>query len=74
MVKRDGAFLKTQRITKIGQHIAKNISKGVDYEGLLTWIEATIGLTNMKAREYVAIACRVHAWEIKKGVIEVATE
>ena len=51
MVRQDGAFLRTQRIGEILRVIKRNqpVKKGE----LISYIEATIGLTRKRVEEYL---------------------
>ncbi len=53
MVRKDGAYLKTERIAKIRQIIVRNTP--VEKNKLISHIEATIGLTKKRIEEYLDI-------------------
>jgi len=74
MSRRDGAFIRAQRLHQIAQKVAQAMPEGADYERVLDWIEFTIGLSRPRAKEYLDKVIRVHGWTVKNGVIKPAEE
>jgi len=64
--KRDGSWVKTQRINQITQKIAPDINNGkkVNLKKLFAWISITIGLTNKTATTYLEELATVYDWII----------
>jgi len=67
MSRRDGAFIKTERIKRIAKEIAKQAPKNVEIEKVLMWIEANIGLSPKRSLEYLNLACASQGWIILLG-------
>ena len=67
MVKKDSAWLKTERLKIIARSLATMITqnKKVDYEHFITLIEYEHGLTRKKAKYYIDLICKTHDWEIE---------
>jgi len=74
MSRRDGAFIRAQRLHQIAQKVASAFPAGADYEKTLDWIEYTIGLSRARAKEYLDKVIRVHGWVVRNGVIKPAEE
>jgi len=74
MVRRDGAFVKTERIKTITRQIARSFPGEIDIEKMIIWIEVNIGLSPGRAREYIEKACIVQDWNILEGQIVVKNE
>ena len=64
--KRDGSWVKTQRITLIAAKIAPDIKDGkkVNLKKLFAWISITIGLTNKTALNYLEELAVIYDWVI----------
>lgn len=56
MVRRNGGFIKTQRIADIKKYIVQQSPKPIALNRLVLWVEANIGLTKVKAQEYIEVA------------------
>lgn len=69
MVRRDGAFIKTERVRRIGKEIAKHSPKAMSLDRLMAWVEMEIGLTRKRAEEYILLACLAHGWVIEDGMV-----
>jgi len=69
MVGKDAGFLKMQRIQKIKKEMAKSISKGLDKNRLLDWIEINLGLSRLTAEKYVGLIVRAQGWIENEGKI-----
>lgn len=70
-IRRDSAFLRSQRIKKITTEMAKKITTGLRLRGLLIWIQIEIGLSENKAREYVDLICEAKGWKLNNGGISI---
>lgn len=70
-VRRDGSFIRSQRLIQIGKRIAVGLSefKTVDVEQLILWIQMNLGLTEKRASEYVAVVVKAKGWVLKDGEI-----
>lgn len=70
-MRKDGSFVKTERLRNISTQIAKAFNqsdeKKVDLAVLISWIEMNIGLTKARALEYIDTCCSVHGWSIIDG-------
>lgn len=62
MVSRDSSKLKVERLAEIRRVMQQSISKGVEVERLLDYIELNIGLRRSTAAEYVALVTRAEGW------------
>ena len=62
MVRRDAALLRKQRLQEIERRMAQGISRGIDLDKLLDWIEYEIGLTRKTAMRYVELIVRKQGW------------
>jgi len=69
MSRRDGAWIKAQRLKMIAKEVAKTFPEGADLEHVLLWIEVNIGLSRKKAQEYLAKVVAVKGWRIEDGRI-----
>jgi hypothetical protein len=72
-MRRDGSFVKVERINQIRREIAKNLPNPVDLEKLRIWVECNIGLSKQKAEEYIDIVVSSAGWIIVDGKIVIAT-
>jgi hypothetical protein len=70
-VRRDGSFVRSQRLLDISRLIAKafSIDKRCNIEDLKLNIAMNIGLTEKTALQYVDLVCRAKGWTIKDGFI-----
>lgn len=65
MVRKDGAWIKQQRIKKICTHTAKEIENGPrTLSSILSWVEINIGLNRHKAFEYTLLCAKTYGWVI----------
>ena len=69
-MRRDGSFVKVERISQIRKEIAKLLPDPVDVEKLKLWVECNIGLSKQKTEEYVELAIRTAGWIIEDGKIK----
>jgi len=69
MVRRDGAFVKTQRIKQIVREIARQPPGPVSLDRMVTWVEVNIGLSTRRALEYIEKACLAQGWLVTNGEI-----
>jgi hypothetical protein len=70
MVRKDGAFIKSQRLITIGREVAKHMPNGVPYDKIIMWIEWNIGLSKVKATEYLDAVIERYDWAVEDGVIK----
>lgn len=71
MVRKDGTWVKIQRLAQIAQFIAKAMGEGkVEIEKTLVWIQYEMGLTEQKAREYLGLVMIKHGWINNDGIIQ----
>lgn len=54
--RKDGGFIKTQRIAYIKKRIIQQSPNKINIKNLITWIEGSIGLSKRRAREYIEVA------------------
>lgn len=69
MVRRNGKFVKSQRMIEISQLIAKTLPDGVDYEKLVTLLEFE-GYREDTARRYIDTVLKIKGWIIIDGTIK----
>ncbi len=73
-MRKDGSFIKTERLKQISTQIAISMSmdsdKKVSLEKILLWIEFNIGLSREKAIDYVDKVLIVKDWGVKDGFIQ----
>jgi len=70
MTRKDGSFIKTERLHQISHKIKEDIKEGVDYNRILDWIEFNIGLRRDTAQDYLDKIIRVEGWVITNGYIK----
>ena len=70
-VRRDGSYVRSQRLLTISKMIAKDFSQDhkSELEDLKLKIAMEIGLTEKTAMQYVDLVCRAKGWTIKDGFI-----
>lgn len=68
-MRKDGSFVKVERLSQIRKQIAKELPEPVDLEKLQLWVECTIGLSEQKTREYIEKAVASGGWYIIDGKI-----
>ena len=69
MVRKDGSYVKTQRMRRIAAFIAKADGDKIKTDKLLAWIEVNVGLTKAKAKQYVATLALAFDWKEKDGYL-----
>lgn len=70
MVRKDGTWVKIQRLTQITQFVAKAMGEGkVEMEKTLVWIQYELGLTEQRAREYLGLIMIKQGWINNDGII-----
>ena len=69
MVGKDAGFVKTTRLKSIKCQMAQSISKGVDKDRVLDWVELNIGLSRSTATKYVDLIVRSEGWIDNDGTI-----
>ena len=74
--RRDGSFVRSQRLLGIAKQIAYKISfsedKVCEVAELLNWIMFEQGLTEKRAKEYMDIVVKAKGWVLDNG--EIRTE
>lgn len=70
-VRRDGSYVRSQRLLEICKEIAKSFSvhHWCRIEDLKLSVALNMGLTETKALEYIDLVVRAKGWQIKDGVI-----
>ena len=65
-MKQDASFVKTRRLEQIAKQIAKGFSSApeIHLKKLMLWIEMNIGLTKIRALEYIETVCEAKGWEL----------
>ena len=73
MVKHDGSFTKTQRMSRIAAYVAPKLAEGatINIEKLIAWIEINIGLTRKRAEEYLNTLASAYDWNVKDGFLNI---
>jgi len=69
LVRRDSSMLKAERLRTIRQEMAVNLKDVVRTEKILDWIELNIGLSRLKAKEYIDLIIRTEGWVESDGKI-----
>lgn len=69
--RRDGSFVRSQRLLDISRLIAKAFSQDrkCNVETLKLTIAMEIGLTEKTALQYIDLVCRAKGWVVKDGDI-----
>lgn len=71
MVKKDGGWVRTQRLMRISTFVAKAMSEGeVTIDKTLAWIQWEMGLTEQRAREYLGLVLIHQGWIDDDGIIK----
>jgi len=71
MVKKDGGWVRTQRLMQIAKHIASAMNEGkVAVDKTIVWIQWEMGLTESKAREYLGLVMIKQGWINNDGIIK----
>lgn len=61
-MRKDGSWVKSQRLQEISRMIAPTMPDGCNYKKLLVKIQFEIGLTESRAEEYVDLVCLAKGW------------
>jgi len=71
--RRDGGWVKQQRMNLIAAKISKALNEGaiVDLEKTVAWIEINIGLTEKRALSYIEKLAISFDWKIENGLISI---
>ena len=69
-MRKDGSFVKTERMKEIAKLISQAFPEGADYKKLVLGIEVHMGLTNAKAREYIDKVVESQGWINENGLIK----
>jgi hypothetical protein len=70
LVRRDGSYVKVERLKQIGKEIARYFPEPVDYHKMVLWVEMNIGLSPVKAVEYIDKVIEAHGWIVEDGKIK----
>ena len=74
-IRKDGAFIKKQRLNKISKYVVKAAAKGpLSMKKVLAWIQVNVGLTPPKAREYLEVLIDAYEWIVEKNGLTVPKE
>jgi hypothetical protein len=72
-IRRDGAFVRQQRLMMIAKEIAKKVSytfeKCCNVEDLVNWTKFELGLTEKCARNYIDTVVAAKGWFYVDGAI-----
>jgi hypothetical protein len=68
-MRKDGAFVKLDRIRQIQKEITKCFPKEVELNRIILWTEMNIGLTQEKAEEYITKIIDANGWVLSEGKI-----
>lgn len=68
-MRKDGSFVKVERLSQIRKEIASQFPEPVLFEKLKLWVECNIGLSEEKAGEYIEKAVASAGWFIIDGKI-----
>jgi hypothetical protein len=69
-MRRDGSFIKIQRLKEIQKQIVSGFPNEVDYHRIILWTEMNVGLTTEKAEEYVNKLIEANGWFLIDGKIK----
>jgi hypothetical protein len=69
-VRKDGAFIKLERLRQIKTEIVKGFPEPADYQRIVLWTEMNIGLSTEKALEYVNKLIAANGWVLDNGKIK----
>lgn len=69
-MRKDGAYIKLERIKQIQKQIVSSFPGEVDFNKIVLWAEMNIGLTNETAQEYVTKIVEVNGWVLENGKIK----
>ena len=72
MVRRDSSYLRSQRLQQISKKIAAGLAEGnISLDRFVNWIQINIGLTEVRAQEYIDICVKAHTgWMVQNGFIK----
>jgi len=68
-MRKDGAFIKVERLAQIRKEIASKFPEPVDIKMLQLWVECNVGLSEEKSKEYIEKAVASAGWSIIDGKI-----
>lgn len=70
-VRRDGGYVRSQRLLLIAREIAKefSVNKECNVERLKLDLLMVMGLTEKTLTEYISVVCRAKGWLIQDGII-----
>jgi len=71
-LRRDGAYVKQQRLKQITKEIAKHFPSPVSYSRMLDWIEINVGLSRSTAQRYLDLVIRAAGWAVNGDEITAA--
>lgn len=71
MVRKDGSYVKTERMRLIAAYTTRFLQNGgkININKLKAWIEVNIGLSPIKAGEYIDTLVSAYDWEIVDGCL-----
>ena len=67
--RKDGAFIKLERLKQIQKQIASGFPNPVDYDRTVIWTELNIGLTKEKSQDYINKLIEGNGWVLVDGKI-----
>jgi hypothetical protein len=68
-MRKDGSFIKVERLYEIKKAIIKGLPNPVDIDKLKLWVEMNIGLTPERAQDYIEKVVAASGWVIFEGKI-----
>jgi len=69
-MRKDGSWVKTQKLKEIAKMISTKMPDGCNYDKLLIKIQFEMGLTESRAEEYIDLVCQAKGWIKQNGVIK----
>ena len=69
-MRKDGSWVKSQRLGEISRLISTSMPKGCDYKKLLVRLQFEMGLTMARAEEYIDLVCMAKGWIQHNGIIK----
>lgn len=72
MPRKDGAFIKLERIKQIRSVIIRQFPEDVSVDKVLSWAEVNIGLRRDTARQYLEMIVDNEGWIVSDGKIVIS--
>lgn len=68
MTRKDGAFIKKERLKQLARFVVQNMPANKDR--VLAYAEIEIGLSQARALEYLDLLCSFYGWTYKDGMVQ----